>query len=575
MPQPLKLCVFLLACIFLLIGFFHPSTAFDQDLGRHLLNGKMITQTLHVPTVNLFSYTYPTFTFINHHWFSEVIFYNISTLTGTSGLFIFSLILILSAWGILSYSTIRHSYPLIFLALSVVYLRILFERTEIRPELFSFLFLAIIVTILYQYREKYTPLIFLLIPLELFWANMHIYFPIGVLVTLLFVIDNLITHRKNLFNPRTKILVTIFIFMGLATLLNPHGLSGATYPLRVFQNYGYTIEENQNPFFLISLGFTKPSLLYLEIAVGVTLLAFLSQLKKTFIIDWLLFVVFSIIAFNAVRNFPLFVFATFIPTTRLSTSLFSSFLQFFTPSRRLVVTRIGYFLLVLFVFWQTRTVIGLHEVGFGVSENAKSALDFFQTEKLHGPIFNNFDIGSYMEYRLYPGEKVFIDGRPEAYPASFIQNTYIKMQEDPKLFKAVSNHYHFNSIVFAHTDQTPWAESFLRNIVHDSDWIMIYLDPTMVILVRNSAQNQSLIKRFGKSIDEYSLLPPSDKKRLQTLGHFYGVVGFSKQLEETLLRLLAIEPNNCNTLTILTQFYTNQNNPAANLYAQRSQAACH
>ena len=260
---------------------------------------------------------------------------------------------------------------------------------------------------------------------------MHIYFPIGILITLLFVIDNLVTHRKNLLNPQTKTLIAVLFLMGLTTLLNPHGISGATYPLRVFQNYGYTIEENQNPFFLLSLGFTKPSLLYVELAVGIVLIAFLARFKKTRLIDWLLFITFTAIAFNAVRNFPLFVFATFIPAVRSLSELLLTSLKNFSPQKRLIIIRLAYFLVLIFIVWQGRSVIALHGLGIGFAESAKSALTFFEKEKLHGPIFNNFDIGSYIEYRLYPREKVFIDGRPEAYPASFIQDTYIKMQTDP------------------------------------------------------------------------------------------------------------------------------------------------
>ena len=168
------------------------------------------------------------------------------------------------------------------------------------------------VTILYQYREHFTKLIFLLIPLEVLWANLHIYFPIGVLVILLFVVDDLIIHRRNLWTKYTKTLLLVFILTGVATLFNPHFISGATYPLRVFQNYGYTIEENQTPFFLQSLGFHKPSFLYLGLALSILFSSLAISWKKTRIVDWLLSIAFTLITLSAVRNFPLFVFATFI-----------------------------------------------------------------------------------------------------------------------------------------------------------------------------------------------------------------------------------------------------------------------
>ena len=152
---------------------------------------------MHVPTTNLFSYTYPVFLLsITTGYQKEVVFYNLTTVTALLGLFL--LFTADSSCGDLSHVMLYEGAPLIFLVLSVIYLRILFERTDIRPELFSFLFLATVVTILYRYKEKFTKLIFLLIPLELLWTNMHIYFPYVILITLLFVIDNLVTHRKNL-----------------------------------------------------------------------------------------------------------------------------------------------------------------------------------------------------------------------------------------------------------------------------------------------------------------------------------------------------------------------------------------
>jgi len=67
-----------LAVFFFILLFSATATTsidFTQDLGRHLKLGEIIIQTGRVPSTNLFSYTYPQFSFINHHWLSEVIFY--------------------------------------------------------------------------------------------------------------------------------------------------------------------------------------------------------------------------------------------------------------------------------------------------------------------------------------------------------------------------------------------------------------------------------------------------------------------------------------------------------------------
>lgn len=564
---------FILPLILLFIGYFHPITAYSQDLGRHLITGQIILKTLSIPSTNLFSYTYPTFPFINHHWGSEVIFYLTKTVSGDLGLFILSLLVIGTACSVIFLYCAKstHVLPLVFLA--ILYLRILFERTDLRPELFSFLILSVMVTILYAFREHATKLIFLLIPLQLLWANLHIYFPIGILITLLFVIDEVITHRKKLLTNRTKILLFVFVAMGGVTLLNPHFLDGALYPLRVFQNYGYTIEENQTPFFLQSLGFSKPTFLYLEISVVLLFISLFLSWKKTSIVDWLLSIVFTIIAFSAVRNFPLFVFATFIPASLAFNRGLEPVVNWVKNKPPIYFLTLCFVLIGFFV-WQVRSVQAIIPTGYYVHEQGKKALDFVIDNHLQGPIFNNFDIGSYIEYRLYPNQKVFIDGRPEAYPASFIQDTYIKMQENPALFTKIANQYQFKSIIFSHTDQTPWAEQFLKDITTNPDWTPVYLDSTMIILVRKLDANSQLIKKYGFTLSEKEMTLPKDEGSLRQLGHFYSIIGASTQLERVLHELLLLSPHDCSTLGVLASLYTQTNNPAASVYAQEFTNTC-
>nr|HVZ58532.1 hypothetical protein [Patescibacteria group bacterium] len=339
--------------LLLFVEFFHHITAFDQDLGRHVLTGKIILQTLHVPTTNLFSYTYPAFPFINHHWGSEVVFYLVFHTTGSLGLFTLSLLIILAAFFLQLRGT-KSSPPIIIVPLAIMYLRILSERTDIRPELFSFFFLSLIVTILYRNREHTTRLIYLLIPLELLWTNMHIYFPIGVLVTALFLIEEIILKRKNLRNRHTLTLGAVFLAMGGMTLINPHFLTGALYPFRVFQNYGYTIEENQSPFFLQSLGFATPTFPYLEVTIIILFLSLLFTIRKSRIIDWLLSLTFTLIALMAVRNFPLFVFTTFIACCTASSNLLSALPKI----RGKPFWKITWILLIsFFLLWQTHSIL--------------------------------------------------------------------------------------------------------------------------------------------------------------------------------------------------------------------------
>lgn len=570
--------ILLVICVFslLFVGYFHQITAMTQDLGRHFLIGKIVLETGHVPLTNLFSYTYPDFPFINMHWLSEVVFYLIFQMSGFDGLLLFSTVTMLLAFSLIFFYAFKRTSIFSLAITSLLYLRILFERTDIRPEVFSYIFIAIFIFILYRYREKFSWWIFLLIPLEILWVNMHIYFIIGIGVLGLFCIDEIIRHRDNLITKRSGLLFLITFLAILATFVNPSGFQGAIYPLHIFENYGYTIEENQSIFFLESLGFHKSSILYFKITTVLLFITLCLSYKKTRLIDWLLAISFTIIGASAVRNLPLFVFATFVPFALFLPLLLQKLTYLLPP----IPYRKAFFsqytligLLFLLFCWQIQEVQATRTFGFGVQAGAEQGVDFLQTHQIKGPIFNNFDIGSYLDYRLYPTERVFIDGRPGEYPASFFQKVYIPMQQDPALFARVSRQYNFNTIIFSHTDQTPWGEQFMNAIVRDKNWKTIYLDPTIIVLVKNSQQNAMLIKKFGLP-ETLPMTLPNDERLLRQAAHFYNATSLPDQLLPILKRLVEIKPHDCQILGALTTQYLAQNDPVARIYQAKYQNSC-
>jgi len=563
--------------IFLLLGYFHPITALTQDLGRHLLTGQIILKSKTVPNVNLYSYTFPDFPFINHHWLSEVIFALLYQWSGFVGLFVLMLVLITAAFGIQLKYVFSSVTALSLTISSLLYLRILFERTDLRPELFSFLLLSIFVTLLYRFRDRASPLLFLLIPLQLLWVNLHIYFVVGLIVIALFLLDTLIRQRKHLRAKPVKQLLTVFFLSSAASLINPNGLGGLLYPFRVFQNYGYTIEENQTVFLLQSLGFYKPSFPYFFTAVFLLFLSLAGSFKKTRPVDWFLAITFTVLGFMAVRNFPLFVFATFIPFSLYFTLLLQKAEKFLPlhPVLKRHQVSLSLFLISLLLAWQFFSYFKNKDIRYGVDPSAEQAVKFLQRENVRGPIFNNFDIGSFLIYKLYPRERVFVDGRPEAYPAGFFTKVYIPMQQDPKLFDEIVNKYGIRTIFYAHTDQTPWGDAFLRSIVALPNWQIVYLDEYAIILVKKTPENEALRQRLGmdRTTLRVSRSVDSFNANLQ-LASFFTKVGWLKEGEAYYLALLRDKPDFCPALALLTTLYQQKNNPAAVIYGQKYSLRC-
>ena len=175
--------IFVTVLLLLIYGFYlaHQVDLTVGDLGRHLKNGQLFFENGLIPKTNLYSYAYPDYPFINHHWGSGVLFYGIQRLAGFSGLSI--AFIVMSMATLLVFLNLATKYSSFALAapIAVIVLPVLITRYEVRPELFSYLFCGLFLQMLWGYRSGKLGFrwLFLLPILEIFWVNLHIYFFIG------------------------------------------------------------------------------------------------------------------------------------------------------------------------------------------------------------------------------------------------------------------------------------------------------------------------------------------------------------------------------------------------------------
>jgi hypothetical protein len=552
----LKISLITTTLILLIATYLHPVTAITQDLGRHIKTGEIIVTTHTIPVTNLYSYTYPTFPFINHHWGPEVLFYLTYQAAGFIGTLLLTATISVIAFLLLYLYAYKNASVLALSLVSFFCIGILLERTDVRPEAFSMLFFAIYLVILFKNTRHSTKWLYALIPIQLLWVNTHIYWAIGLLTIGLFFLDTLTTslYKRIRITRSIATLFTVLFLCTVVTLINPHGIQGFLYPLHVFDNYGYMIEENQNIFFLWEL-FQKQTIIFFWASVVFYFSLLGIRFKQTRPIDWFLGSVFALLGIQAIRNFPLFAFAIFIPFSFHLSSIL-------TPLEKKRNTYIVVsFCCILLFCWQLLRIEMIKPTGISTPNGATKGVDFMQTHNLKGPIFNNFDIGSYLIFRLYPREKVFVDGRPEAYPAAFFQKIYIPMQQDPKLFAAMDKKYQFNTIFFSHTDQTPWAKQFLQTISKNPLWKLVYLDDTVVIFTKASSPTPAL------SLSSFTPSSTSLQGFYQLL-LFFQTIRDEQNMLKTAQKILEKNPNDCVALSLLSQ------PPTGVGYYARYQASC-
>ena len=494
----LSLCCIVLFLL-LFVGVFHPIKSINEDLGRHLLLGEIISQTGNVPTINLLSYTYHDYPFINSHWLSEVVFYQVVSRGGFVMLLFFTTMLTVVSFSLLFTFASKHYALSYSLLTGVVLLPVILRRSEIRPEVFSFFFEAIFLLILFTYRSKYTKWIYLLIPLQILWVNMHIYFVIGIILIIIFLFDLLVRQKFHL-NYKTKVLTFVFLITVLSTLFNPNGIHGSLFPFFVLQNYGMPILENQSIFLITNQNHIFQLAYSVLIIIAVFMALFLNR-KKTSSSDWLLVIVFSILAFTAVRNIPLYAYAVYVPLTALFSryiplvgKIFSNiYSKTFVKSLKLFSLS----MLIIFLIFYLFTISTTRPFGFGVIENAKGSADFFLKNKLQGPTFNNFNTGSYYAYRFYPKEKIFVDGRPEAYPKAFFEDIYLPMRRNPQMFAKQMKVYDFNTIIISDWKYGGVEKNVIEMLQNDKRYALVYLDEHELIFVKRITEHKEVISRYA------------------------------------------------------------------------------
>lgn len=511
----MKPFLFILLVIYAIIFLAQPINLTTADLGRHLKNGQLFFENGLIPATNLYSYTYPHYPFTNHHWGFGVVSYLIFKLTGFVGVSIFFIAAGLVTFYLFFDVARKSSNFYIATILSLLIMPIGGSRTEIRPEVFSYLFAAVFFWVLWHYQQtnQLRPKPLILLPLtELLWVNLHIYFPLGLVITGIFLIQNVfgwLVQKDKLSFAKMKQISGILLICSLITLVNPNTIKGVLYPLNIFKEYGYRLFENQSVLFIEKI-IPYPAGMYFKIAFVLLVASWIykiiachKQKDKISASNLVLSIFFSVLAWKAVRNFTIFgYFALPIISTNLS-PLKSKLSILFQNSFNFTVS----FILVLFLiflinpsYWKNKNTIG-----FGLSDGVEKSAQFFLSEEIKGPIFNNYDIGGYLIYYLYPKDRVFVDNRPETYPVSFFQDEYIPMQENEAKWSQALEKYQFNAIFFYRQDITPWAQNFLINRIKDDQWASVFVDNFSIIFLRKNDVNEEVIKKYElpKNIFKY------------------------------------------------------------------------
>ncbi|MCX5657867.1 MAG: tetratricopeptide repeat protein, partial [Candidatus Omnitrophica bacterium] len=540
-----------LISILALVAIFSFQKIWDLDIWMHLQTGKYILAHFKIPWADIYSYASSGHFWFNPDWLFAVITYSCYRLMGFAGIEVLKAILFLSIFFILFRTILKNKNWLLSLVLLFFTVLAAKERIVERPEMFSFLFTAVYLYILFKFRNGYTRLIWLLPVLQVFWVNLHAFAIAGMLFVWVFLVAEFIGRRVELpweWNKDSaidqagmrKLFLSGLAVIG-ATLINPYGF-------KVFKEYvslfGWMhthidvlaggITELRPPF--IERGIFSFELIYYKILVIISQISFLMNYRRINLSNLFLYFAFLYLSLVAVRNIAFFsivsmpiVAENFMSAPWKDIKLFGS--RIFGLLKQFFIGFIYCGIIIVCIYFSrvslnSRFVMHgevVRRAGIGEAPmHPKEAVNFIIANGIKGNGFNNFGFGGYLIWRAWPEFKVFIDGRTSVYDEDHLRY-YAEIFLYPYMFEQLLKDFNINYFILD-INSSP---VLLKRLYDDKNWRLVFFDANGLVFVKNSPENKAIVDKYAIDFNNWQDPEPEfntqglkDRKTIYPLSYF-------------------------------------------------------
>ncbi len=458
----------------------------EPDVFWHLKTGQVILETGRLVKTNLFSSTYPEYIWHNLEWLHQVTLAGAFNLGGWAGVAAFKTVMVLLT-ALVFYLLLlsRACGPLLAASLTVATLALMRFRISERPHLFSFLFLALTMLAADQIRRGRGRVIWALPLLYVLWSNTHPELILGLVYLGGAAFGEWLNGPRDGRRQRaTARLLAALSLSAAATLANPEGFRPLVAPfLGDFQSI-IEISEfapsswSNAPFFWVWVG------------VGVLAVAFGRNRRDwADIVPALAFGILGAVYIRANTAFALAVMPVILPPVA----------EGWTREQKFVRRLPAMFAMVLagatFAWSMSYSREQPYRWGLGPDERIfpVAAADFLQRRDLPGILYNHYDQGGYLIFRLYPRIRVFQDSRFQPYPMDFSRRLH--GGHTGANWASLFDDYGVNSAL-VRTEEAGTLFPAVR-------WGVVYWDPGFALLVRRVPANQAVLDAL-----EYRLFLP-------------------------------------------------------------------
>ena len=472
------------------IYFFSFNTA-DPDLWGHLMFGKDILANNSIPRMDIYSYTAYGMDWINHEWLSELLMYGIFNLVGSPGLLVGKTIiglLIVTALSVISFN--RKSRTLSYGIVFVLCIFIMSPGFMTRPQLMTFLFTSFFLLVFHLYFEKSINLLWTLPLIMILWVNSHGGFLIGLGMFPVIVVCEIISFLKRSDEKhRFPNLILWLILTEASIFINPYGLSILTF-LYESLSVPRSISE-WSPIEIFNFSHLRFKILAFSTVISI----FLAK-KKNRTWEIVIIGIAMVYAFLHQRHTPIFAIVV-APFLSEKLSEIEKGIRF----ENKIQSTISYILLNIFIIfligYQVSGTAGKYlRTGFNIIVDPLiypvHAVRFLKENRIKGNVLLPFEWGEYVIWKLYPDNRVSIDGRFRTVYPEDILDDHLQKLNDSGRFEDVLDKYPTDILLIPRKLYFKDLNSFQER------WVYAYSDQAALIFFKNNNKMQQYIDKIRK-----------------------------------------------------------------------------
>jgi hypothetical protein len=455
----------------------------NGDLGRHLTLGKFMVTTLKIPTRDLFSFTKPGLPRPPYEWLAQVIFYFVFQILNLDGVVLLTSAVLASTFVLVYIDSVHRSgMPLLASLLTLWAAATSSIDWLTRPHIFSFLFFAIWISWLEKLRNNTKLGLWVFPTLMLVWANTHGGFIFGILAWVAYLAGWLWdSWRKTADMNIGKRLLLVGSASLISSILTPD----------LWRNWQGVLDNN-SIYVLSHTTETMPP----DFAIAGTV-PFTVLLALTLFLLWLgrkripashviLLIGLAAASLTMARNIPFFaiavapILAGYLKGTFIRKPLWLNLEEGVARMDGKLKGHVWPILILLaaagvFSYYQTRTHVPFNQ--FSEQTLPVQAVDWIEGHPINGNMFNDFNWGGYLLFRLWPGNQVFIDSQSDFYGEALTRE-YAAILSGKGNWDAELSKYGVSWII------VPLHSGLAEAARASSHWRSAYEDSLALILVR-------------------------------------------------------------------------------------------